>query len=306
MMMGPDLLRTAEAVRRFNRFYARHCGALHERLHKSDFSLTEVRVFHELIHDRARTAADVARNLGLDTGYLSRLLSSFERRGFMTRRPNQSDARQHLLSLTPMGHAIIETIDSGGLHEVSAALGELAPPERAQLVTSMADIERLLSSRGERKPLHLRRPQRGDFGWMVERHAQFDDAGAPRNEARAAGVVARYLGAMESDARRIACWIAEHNDGARIGAALLSAGSESEARIELLFVEPGARRLGLGAQLVAACTGFASEAGYESVSCAFDESHTDLSALFARAGFRPYGGAAPGVVWQRPLQSLYA
>jgi GNAT superfamily N-acetyltransferase len=154
--------------------------------------------------------------------------------------------------------------------------------------------------------LHLRRPQRGDFGWMVERHAQFDDAGAPRNEARAAGVVARYLGALESDARRIACWIAEHNDGARIGAALLSAGSESEARIELLFVEPGARRLGLGAQLVAACTGFAAEAGYESVSCAFDESHTDLSALFARAGFRPYGGAAPGVVWQRPLQSLYA
>jgi GNAT superfamily N-acetyltransferase len=191
---------------------------------------------------------------------------------------------------------------------MSAALRGFTRCERAQLASSMADIARLLSPPVDCARLHLRGARRGDFGWIVERCAQLDPADHARSpyEAHAVEIVARVLGIGQASAPRASCWIAEQENGARVGAAVVIAASGSEARIELLFVEPGARRLGLGAQLVAACTGFASEAGYESVSCAFDESHTDLSALFARAGFRPYGGAAPGVVWQRPLQSLYA
>ncbi|MDI7065983.1 MarR family transcriptional regulator, partial [Klebsiella pneumoniae] len=79
-MTDSEALRRAQAVRHFNRFYTQHIGALHEHLAKSAFSLTEVRVLHELSRGRAQTASVLGRNLGLDSGYLSRLLTSFERR----------------------------------------------------------------------------------------------------------------------------------------------------------------------------------------------------------------------------------
>src|ERR1700733_3174723 len=99
-MGSSDPSRAVDVVRRFNRFFARHAGALHERLHKSHFSLTEVRILHELAHDRARTAADLSRNLGLDTGYLSRLLTNFQKLGLIVRGRNESDGRAHLLTIT--------------------------------------------------------------------------------------------------------------------------------------------------------------------------------------------------------------
>ena len=102
-MTDSAALRRVEAVRHFNCFYTKHIGALHERLQKSPYSLTEVRVLHELARGRAQTATVLARNLGLDSGYLSRLLTSFERRNLLTRRPSESDARQSLIALTDQG-----------------------------------------------------------------------------------------------------------------------------------------------------------------------------------------------------------
>jgi DNA-binding MarR family transcriptional regulator/L-amino acid N-acyltransferase YncA len=304
-MTGPDLMRTVEAVRRFNRFYARHGGGLHQRRHKSPYSTAETRVFHELAHGRAKTAAKVARKLDLDTGYLSRLLARFERSGFIERHPNPADSRQHFVRLTPSGRAEVDSIASGSVDEVSAALGDLAREARAQLVSSMADVERLLSPPVDGERMVLRMPQRGDFGWIVERCAQFDHTGW-HAEARAAEVVARLLGAGQPDASRAACWIAEQDCGARIGAAVVMPASETQARIELLFVEPGARRRGLGTRLVSSCAAFASSSRYENLSCCIDDAHADLREFVERAGFTPSGDAPAGRVWRLSAGSLHA
>ncbi|MGF6758537.1 DNA-binding MarR family transcriptional regulator [Paraburkholderia sp. GAS42] len=143
-MTDPAVLQRAQAVRRFNRFYTQHIGALHERLQKSPFSLTEVRVLHELSRGQADTAAALARNLGLDSGYLSRLLTSFERRNLISRRPSDADARQSLLALTDAGRAAYEPLDVAAIEEVSAQLMRLEPAAQEQLVAAMQLIEQLL------------------------------------------------------------------------------------------------------------------------------------------------------------------
>ncbi len=144
-MTDPTLLKRAEAVRHFNRFYTKHIGALHESLQKSSFSLTEVRVLRELLLGTDTTATEVARNLGLDSGYLSRLLTSFERQGLITRRQSDTDARQSLLTLTDEGRAAYEPLDAAAVEEVCAVLERLSDEGQEQLIAAMQVIERLLS-----------------------------------------------------------------------------------------------------------------------------------------------------------------
>jgi DNA-binding MarR family transcriptional regulator/GNAT superfamily N-acetyltransferase len=303
-----DPSRAVEAVRRFNRFYARHAGAFHERLHKSHFSLTEVRILHELAHDRAHTAADLSRNLGLDTGYLSRLITNFQKLGLVVRRKNESDGRAHLLSMTPEAKAKVDELDLHVSSETATLVNRLTSGEIEQLSLAMAEIERLLSPTSIDVPTRLRSPRCGDFGWMIERHAHLDlaERASLANEAHAARVVSRFLVAMQTNTPRIACWVAEQEGDARVGAALLTAASEGQACIELLFVEPGARRRGLGERLVAACTNFAQGAGYDSVVCRFDKTREDLSRLFERAGFAAQRDDNGKVVWERELRRIFA
>jgi DNA-binding MarR family transcriptional regulator/GNAT superfamily N-acetyltransferase len=304
-----DQSRAADAVRRFNRFYARHAGALHERLHKSHFSLTEVRILHELAHDRAHTAADLSRNLGLDTGYLSRLITNFQKSGLVARTRNEADGRAHLLRITNEAKAAVDEIDLHISGETTQLLERLSAGEIDQLTMSMADIERLLSPDSAALiDARLRSPRCGDFGWMIERHAHLyaSQTACLHGETYAAGAVARFLEEQQANAPRIACWVAEQEGASRVGAALLAAETDSQARIELLFVERTARRRGLGAQLVAACTNFAHGAGYENVVCRLDQPHEDLCGLFMHAGFTPVQEQSSGVVFRRELRKVYA
>src|SRR5579864_6240253 len=92
-----------QIVRRFNRFYTRQIGVLQEHLLESQFSLTEVRVLYELAHREKLTAKDLCLDLGLDRGYVSRMLQSFETNGWITSTPSPDDRRSQLLSLTAKG-----------------------------------------------------------------------------------------------------------------------------------------------------------------------------------------------------------
>lgn len=251
-----------QAVRHFNRFYTHHIGVLHEHLLKSDYSLTEVRVLYELAHRHAPTASELMKDLGLDRGYLSRLLASFEKRGLIGRETSRLDGRQSHIQLTRKGRAAFAPLDEASSREVQAMLQRLPESDQSALVEALHRVESLLDG-SPRAAYSLRRHRPGDMGWVVQRHGELywqEYAWDERFEALVADITARFV--QNFDAKRERCWIAER-EGERLGCVFLVKHSEEEARLRLLLVEPRARGLGLGKRLVEECVAFARLAGYK-------------------------------------------
>jgi len=274
------------AVRRFNRFYTQKIGVLHEHLLHSPFSLAQVRVLYELAHRDRPTAAELGKDLGLDPGYLSRILGSFQRRGFLRRARSESDARQSLLALTAKGHAAFAPLEARQDQEVAAMLAALAPAARKRLVEAMSTVEELLHARPGATPYCLRSHQPGDMGWVVHRHGalywqeyRYDE----RFEALVAEIVAEFI--QNFDARRERCWIAER-DGEIAGSVFLVKKSDAIAKLRLLLVEPSARGLGIGRRLVSECVRFARQVSYRKITLWTQSELHAARSLYRKAGFR--------------------
>jgi DNA-binding MarR family transcriptional regulator/GNAT superfamily N-acetyltransferase len=280
-----DAMRHAEAVLQFNRFYARYLNAQHERLPRSAFSLTEIRILHELANGNAETAATLARNLALDTGYLSRILAGFEQRQLISRRASETDARQSLLSLTAAGWAEYASLDAAAIADIATALAKLAPAEREQLTGALRTVQGLLGRRAAHGIVTLRAPRPGDFGWIVHRLAQVfarEENWGAAFEARVVHTIGAF--AMKHDPALEAAWIAEQEDQVVGGALLVDAG-QHRACVRVLFVERHVRELGIGSQLLDECVSFAQRAGYTTLDIELAPALPDARRMAERAGF---------------------
>ncbi|HET7422713.1 MAG TPA: helix-turn-helix domain-containing GNAT family N-acetyltransferase [Gemmatimonadales bacterium] len=285
--MAPDQV---AAVRRFNRFYTRQMGLLEDGLLHSPFNLTEVRVLYEIAHRTAPTASAIGEELGLDPGYLSRLLQRLRKAGLVSATAAAGDRRQRLLGLTARGRRTFGALDARSSREVAALLGRLTPASRRRLVTSMRQVETTLTPRAEPTPRPaLRAPGPGDLGWVVQRHGELYAAEYEWNEefeALVAGIVADF--AAHADLRRERAWIAELG-GVRAGSVFLVRQSDAVAKLRLLLVEPWARGRGLGHALVQACVGFAREAGYRTLTLWTNSVLDAARRVYQQAGFRMVG-----------------
>lgn len=273
-------------IRRFNRFYTKQIGVLKKGFLDSDFSLTETRVLFELAHREHLTATDLAADLGLDSGYLSRMLRSFERRGLIAKELSRHDGRQSFLRLTPRGRAAFSPLDRRQDGEVHELLSNLADRDRDRLVGAMQTIESLLSPTSEGKPAYILRPPRaGDFGWVIHRQGVLYAREYGWNEefeSLAAEIVANFIKTF--DYRRERCWIAERDDE-NVGSVFLVKASEHVAQLRLLLVEPSARGLGIGKRLVDECIQFARTAGYEKIVLWTNDVLHAARRIYERAGF---------------------
>ncbi|MFC0398166.1 bifunctional helix-turn-helix transcriptional regulator/GNAT family N-acetyltransferase [Paraburkholderia rhizosphaerae] len=284
-MPDPAALRRAQAVRHFNRFYTKHIGELHEHVHTSEFSLTEIRVLRELALGRVQTAACLARGLGLDSGYLSRLLTGFERRKLIDRRPSVTDARQSLLTITEAGRAAYQPLDAAAIGEVLGLLARLGDGSQDQLIDAMKLIERLLDNGPRHRNVTLRAPRAGDYGWLVHRQAQLFARGQGwdyRFESLLARMIAEF--SESHDPRIETCMIAEQQ-GTVAGSALITRLAADTAIVRMLYVEPDVQRLGIGTQLMNECVSFAQRAGYAKLSVTTESALLDARRLFEHAGF---------------------
>jgi DNA-binding MarR family transcriptional regulator/GNAT superfamily N-acetyltransferase len=298
------------AVRQFNRFYTRRIGVLHEGLLDSPYSLTEVRVLYELAHRNGLTARDLARDLGLDHGYLSRILQSFARRGFVRRDTAASDARQRPLTLTPSGRRAFAPLDRRSQKEVAAMLAPLAEGDQRRLTGAMNAIEALLEAPdAPSTPFVLRTHRPGDMGWVIQAHGELywrEYGWDERFEALVAHIAAEFID--KHDARRERCWIAER-DGERVGSVFLVRKSATVAKLRLLIVEPKARGLGLGKTLVAECIRFARECGYRTITLWTQQNLLAARRIYEAAGFKlvarephaMFGVPLTGETWELDL-----
>jgi DNA-binding MarR family transcriptional regulator/GNAT superfamily N-acetyltransferase len=276
-----------QAVRTFNRFYTRQIGVLREGLLKSPFSLTEVRVLYEIAHREQPTATELCQQLGLDPGYLSRILRGFEKRGLVHKSASQADGRQSLLELTARGKKTFAALDAHQSEEVATMLRQLPAPEQARLVQAMHVIETVLGDHPEPKtPYILRNHQPGDMGWVVHRHGVLyaQEYGYDETfEALVAEIAAKFI--QHFDPKRERCWIAE-KDGEIVGSVFLVKKSKTVAKLRLLLVEPSARGLGIGKRLVEECLRFARQVGYKKMALWTQSELPAARHIYQEAGFR--------------------
>jgi len=277
-----------DTIRRFNRFYTRNIGVLHKGLLGSPLSLTEGRVLYELAQREPTMAATVATELGLDAGYLSRILGAFEKRGLVEKHPSEQDGRQFILVLTDRGREMFATINSRSQDEIAAMLERLSENDQTRLVSALETAETLLGGAPDPgEPNYVLRPHEpGDIGWIIHRHGVLyaQEYGLDmRFEALVARIAADFLDNF--DAQRERCWIAER-DGEIAGSVLLVKDSDEIAKLRLLYVDPKARGLGIGRRLVRECLGFARRTGYRKIALWTNDVLVSARRIYQAAGFR--------------------
>jgi DNA-binding MarR family transcriptional regulator len=280
-----------KAVRGFNRFYTQRIGVLDPYL-GSDLTLTEVRVLYELAHRRQPTATELARDLLLDAGYLSRILRRFEGRGWLTRSPSPSDARQSLLELTEAGHAAFAPLQQQSRDEAAALLAPLPAPDRTRVIDAMQAVQQLLEPSADApvpRTAVLRDPRPGDMGWVVMQHGEVyarEDRFNWEFEGMVAEIAAGFIKNFKP--AREKGWIAEI-DGERVGAVFVVQKAPTVAQLRLLILTPQARGQGLGGRLVDECIAFARHRKYRKMVL-----WTQAHLLAARAIYQSRGFAITG------------
>ena len=299
-------------VRAFNRDYTRRIGVLSEGLLDSPYSLTEVRVMYEIAHRRDITAGELATDLDLDRGYLSRLLKGFETKKLLVRTPSAEDGRRQHLRLTPAGMRVFVPLEERSQEQVRGMLNALDEDRRRAVLAAMDTIQGALTEHGQQPPrqLALRAHRPGDMGWVVQRHGEIYHQEYGWNEefeALVAEIAAEFV--RKLDVTRERCWIAE-SDGRRVGCIFLVAKDAAIAKLRLLLVEPDARGLGVGRALVAECVRFAREAGYRKIVLWTQESLT-AARIYSNEGFvktarephRSFGHELVGETWELQLRA---
>lgn len=282
-VMSDQHIAAVAQVRAFNRFYTRQIGVLEEHLLRSDFTLTEVRVLFELAEGQGISAAQLGQRLGLNAGYLSRLLSGLQTRGLLRREPSAMDGRANRLVLTDAGREVFAQLDAASNDSIGVMVQTLSEPGQQRLVEAMTQIQTLLG--GAATQFVLRDPRPGDMGWVIHKHGTLYAREFGWNaefEALVADIVTRYL--REHDPQTERCWIAEL-DGTPVGSVFVVRHDAQNAKLRLLHVDASARGLGIGQRLVEEAMTFARAVGYKRMVLWTNAALTDARRLYERAGF---------------------
>lgn len=298
------------AVRGFNRFYTRQLGLLERGLLGSEFTLTEARILYELAHRRASTASEIGGELGLDLGYLSRVVKKFERRRLIERTRSSSDGRRQQLKLTQKGRDAFEPLDRAAKTQIADMIDPMTIDQRRELVEALWKAQRLLRPESVTAPSYrLRSLRTGDIGWIIHRQAVLyaQEYGWDETyEHLITDILAKFVRDFDHEAER--GWVAEVEQKV-VGSVFLVKASPTLARLRLLYVEPEARGLGIGRRLVRECIEFARARGYRKLSLWTNDVLSSARRIYESAGFelvkeerhRSFGKDLVGQTWELPL-----
>ena len=298
-------------ARSFNRDYTRRIGLLQRALHDSPYSLTEARVLYEIAHRRGVSATQLAEELDLDPGYLSRIVKRLTAGKLLTRHAALEDARRRHLQLTAAGRRCFAQLNRKSQQQVARMLSNLDEPRLQSVLDAMQAILAAFVPRSAASQLLLRAHRPGDMGWVVARHAEvyFQEQGwDERFEALVAQVASEFV--RNFDPERERCWIAER-DGRRVGCIFLVSKNRSTAKLRLLLVDPAARGCGLGGRLIDECVEFARAAGYRRLELWTQRNLAAARRLYVKAGFKRvaeqshqlFGPPVIGETWSLDLRS---
>ena len=307
----PVIEDSVAALRRFNRFHTRFVGALGGSLHGSGFTLTEARVLYELAQRDGWLAGELARDLGLDPAYLSRILKRFRVAGWLERERSREDARAQRLLLTRLGRDVFQPLDEASRREAAAVFERLDPAGVERLVAALVAAEALLSGAGQAAAPQptIRGHRPGDIGWVISAHGRLyaEDYGWEGSfEAFVAEIAAQFL--REFRPGRECCLIADIG-GQPVGSAFVVQESDEVAKLRMVIVDRPGRGFGLGKRLVRQAIGFARAAGYRRMVLWTNDILHAARAIYVAEGFkliaeenhRSFGQDLVGQNWELTL-----
>jgi DNA-binding MarR family transcriptional regulator/N-acetylglutamate synthase-like GNAT family acetyltransferase len=297
------------AVRTFNRFYTRRVGALNARFLGTELTLPEARLLFEIAHaPEPPLASELQRTLGMDAGYVSRVMARFEARGWITREAGGEDARRRPITLTGAGATAFDEMDGRQRDEVIAMLSVLTPTQQGDLAAALGAARTLLDPAPTRH-FTMRTFRAGDVGLLAARQSilYLAEYGWGRGlEQNIAETCAAFLANYREG--RDQCWIAEVA-GAMAGSIMLTDEGDGLSRLRLFYVEPMARGRGIGDALVSTCLGFAREKGYREMMLWTHQVLTSARRIYAAYGFEitetemhdDFGKPELGEIWRLKL-----
>jgi DNA-binding MarR family transcriptional regulator/GNAT superfamily N-acetyltransferase len=272
------------SLRRFNRFFTQFVGALDPNFLGSDLTLAEARILYEIAHRTAPVAADIQVGLGMDAGFVSRVLGRFETRGLIARSRGDEDGRRRPIALTEAGRAAFDQLDLRQRQAVEAVLHRLGPAQQDQLVQAL-DTARALLDADPARTFTLRGARPGDMGLIAARQSLLYRSVYGWN-AHVEIIIGEATAAFLRDFKpgREDCWVAEV-EGVMAGSVFLTDEGEGRSRLRLLYVEPFARGLGIGSALVETCVAFARAAGYGEMTLWTHKILESARRIYAAQGF---------------------
>lgn len=298
--------------REFNRFHTRLVGALNEHLLASDYSLPQVRVLYEVANAPTKpppSARDLGEALGMDTGYLSRIVTGLADEELIDRVPSDGNAKRLALTLSEKGREVFRGLNDASAKEAAAMLEGLSDQEQRELIGAMGKMRRLLGNGTNEATFILRNPEPGDLGWITYQHGRLyaKEYGWDWTfEALVAEIVGQFARTYDPSCER--CWVAER-EGEVIGSVFIVRQDDDTAKLRLLYVDASARGLGLGRRLVEETLRFARDKGYKRMILWTNDVLVSARRIYEVAGFElleeephhSFGKDLVGQVWGRDL-----
>jgi GNAT superfamily N-acetyltransferase/DNA-binding MarR family transcriptional regulator len=266
-------------VRRFNRTVTQRLGVLEETYLARGRPIGQARLLWEI----GSGAAEIRRlraRLGLDSGYLSRLLRALEADGLVVVEPGTPDRRVRTARLTAAGLTERAELDRRSDELAAGMLASLDAGQRERLTAAMADVERLLTAStvtvAETDP---RRPAARFClaAYAGELDQRFDVGFDP----------ARSLPAEDADLTPPAgLLLVATLHGEPVGCGALKFHDGAPAELKRMWVAPSARGLGLGRRLLGELEARAREHGVRVLHLETNRALTEAVALYRSAGYR--------------------
>lgn len=273
-------------IRSFNRMYTIRIGLLNKGLLRTRFSLSQARVIFELAQQEKTNSSEIAQKLGMDPGYLSRILSAFEKEGLISKEKSSMDSRQWVIGLTTKGENEFQNLNSRSNDEIREMIEHLSSEDQHRLVNAMHTIDKMLHPESNRPPFLLIRQHRaGDIGWIAHQHGVIysEEYGWDETfEALTAEILAKFI--QDYDPKRERIWIAEQN-GEKVGSVMIVDEGAQVAKLRLFLVEPKARGQGIGKKLIEECIDFSRRNGYKIIKLWTQSNLFAARHLYSKYGF---------------------
>ena len=276
---------TLDRIRQFNRFYTARLGLLGQRYAGGDMALSQVRVLHDLALHGPLTSRRCADTLGLDEGYVSRIVSRLEKAGYLRRTVDAADKRVRSLTITAAGRRKVDALVIRSREDIAERLENCTGAAIDAAARALGRAALLLGP-ADPDAVTLRDLGIGDVGWLIKEHGESyarDEGFDASFEILVADILCAFV--RDHDPTRERAFIAEI-DGHRLGSVFcVKTDRPGVAKLRLFYLVAEARGLGLGRRLLEACMGFARDAGYTRMELWTHKSHRAACRLYDRYGF---------------------